>query len=141
MYDFLIRFVQSVILRHNRSPVNYEKLEAPDHVIEAYNQFCGDHFYVFLKMYNNRIQSISFHGYGCAISKASTSVLVEQLAGKTLEEAKSLIQLFLKTIDNPEDAENAPEELRAFAAAKKYPGREKCATLSWDHLGAWINEQ
>lgn len=131
---------QSVILRHNQSPINYEKLEMADHVIEAYNQFCGDHFHIFLKMNGEQIESISFHGYGCAISKASTSVLVEQFSGKTIEEAKALIQLYLTTIRNPKDAENSPEEFQAFTAAKKHPGREKCATLSWDHLQAWMEK-
>ncbi|MCL4150800.1 UNVERIFIED_CONTAM: hypothetical protein GTU68_041443 [Idotea baltica] len=111
----------------------------PDHAIEAYNQFCGDHFHVYLKMKDEQIEAISFHGYGCAISKASTSVLVEQLSGKTLEEAKDLIQLYLKTIRNPDDSADAPEEFQAFAAAKKHPGREKCATLSWESMGEWVD--
>ena len=129
---------QTVILRHNNSPINYEKLEVYDHAVEAYNQFCGDHFHLFMKMKGDQIDSVSFHGYGCAISKASTSVLVEKLAGKTLSEAKETLHDFLTTFQESESAENAPEEFLAFAAAKNYPGREKCATLSWDALKEWM---
>ncbi len=132
---------KDIILKHNDAPVNYHKREEAQHQLEAYNQFCGDHFHLYFDIAEGIVKDISFHGYGCAISKASTSVLVEMIKGKSVEEVKSLHAMMQKIIHaSEEDLHLAPEyeDLLAFAAARKFPGRKKCATLSWDELGEYL---
>lgn len=128
---------QEVILRHNKAPVRYQKMEGAQHHLDAYNPICGDRFSIFLEVANGVISAIHFHGYGCTISKASTSVMVEQLQGKTVEEAMKISKRFLAMIQHKDD-EEAPlirdESLLAFAPARDFPGRDSCATLSWDEL-------
>lgn len=128
---------QDVILRHNKAPVRYQKVEGAQHHLDAYNPICGDRFSIFLKIDNETLSTIHFHGYGCTISKASTSVLVEQLQGKTVGEAMEISKRFLAMIQH-KDEEEAPliqdESLLAFAPARDFPGRDSCATLSWDEL-------
>lgn len=128
---------QEVILRHSKSPVRYQKITGAQHHLDAYNPICGDRFSIFLEIENEVISTIHFHGYGCTISKASTSVLVELLQGKTVEEAMEISKQFLAMIQHKDD-EEAPliqnESLLAFAPARDFPGRDSCATLSWDEL-------
>jgi len=90
---------QELILQHNKNPIHFYPIEAADHVLEAYNPICGDRFKVFLKLTEGHISEVSFQGYGCAISKASTSVMVEQMKGKRLEDVKKLIDVFYESID------------------------------------------
>ena len=130
------------ILKHNNSPVHFEKMEGADIIVEAYNAICGDQFKIYLKLDNDFINKISFHGYGCAVSKASTSMLVDLLEGLRVEEGMALINQFLVSFhDEIELIENGIIEelqmgkvLEVLKVSKKYPGREKCATLSWDSI-------
>ncbi len=123
---------QSVILQHNKAPYHYEKVEQSTHEIAAYNPLCGDKFVLYLTISDHQIASAHFHGYGCAISKASTSILVQQLEGKTPKEAAALIREYLSIV--LEGAATDQEEFQAFAVAQQFPGREQCATLSWQAL-------
>ena len=85
------------------------------------------------------IESVYFHGYGCAISKASTSVLAKNLEGKTVAEALAICETFEGIVSPNADTENENEELEAFAAAKDFPGRLQCATLSWEAMKAFLS--
>jgi len=123
-----------VILKHDKNPLHYEKRPAADHVIEAYNPLCGDRFQVFLEIENGIIRHAHFHGYGCAISKASTSVLVKNLVGKTREEVKDLIENFQAVVKSDASVQPWDEEFEAFAAAQQFPGRLPCVTLSWTNV-------
>lgn len=142
MSERLEDLYKEVILKHNEHPVNYEKKGGALHQVEAYNQFCGDHFYLYFDIKDGKIQEISFHGYGCAISKASSSVLVEILLGKSVEEAKELYKGFINIIQTSDDFDEKEidHRLLAFAAARKFPGRKKCATLSWDCFMEYLEE-
>lgn len=131
---------QSVILTHNKHPHHFEKAEALPLHLEAYNPLCGDHYQLYLSIENNTIKAAFFHGYGCAVSKASTSVLVQTLEGKTLSEAQPLIEDFMQVVQGKLPA-NIPEDFKAFAAAKHFPSREQCATLSWESVQGLINEK
>lgn len=143
MSERLDDLYKEVILKHNDHPVNYKKREEATEQVEAYNQFCGDHFHLYFDVVAEKITNISFHGYGCAISKASSSVLVELLEGKSLTEAEELYKDFMRMIESSDSspAEVKNEQLLAFAAAKKFPGRKKCATLSWESLMEHLEER
>lgn len=131
---------QHVILTHNKTPYHFTKAEELPLQLEAYNPLCGDHYQLYLSIEHQTIKKVFFHGYGCAVSKASTSVLLQTIEGKTLSEAKPLIETFMQVVQG-EQPEGIPEEFKAFAAAKNFPSREQCATLSWERLQTWINEQ
>ncbi|MEM9820139.1 MAG: Fe-S cluster assembly sulfur transfer protein SufU [Bacteroidota bacterium] len=135
-------FYQDLILQHNKQPIHFYAIEAADHILEAYNPICGDRFKVFLKLRDQRIIELSFQGYGCAISKASTSVMVEQLKGKTLEEAKQLIEVFYQSIESQveEAPSDAPSAFSAFSAVQSFPGRKPCVVLAWEELETFVKQ-
>lgn len=135
MNSDLSQLYQNIILEHNKNPLNFQKKEAAGEVLEAYNPLCGDHFRIYLDWEGEIMKEVHFHGYGCAICKASTSVLVQHLEGKNAEEARKICEIFLKIAYNqPEELSQAPQEFYAFAAAKNFPSRIDCAVLSWETL-------
>ena len=140
MNERLKKLYQSVILKHSKAPYHYEKTEAA-HQIDAYNPLCGDRFQLYLEVQDGTIQQLHFHGYGCAISKASTSVLVKHLEHKTVEEAMNLCAIFEARTkgEADESSEADSEDFEAFEAAKDFPGRLKCATLSWEAIREFLD--
>lgn len=136
----LLQLYQGVILKHNNEPFHFEKRPTAQHVIEAYNPMCGDKFKVFLDIENGVVTNATFHGYGCAISKASTSVLMKKIQGQSLAEVVQLVKDYFKIIENTEGV-NQDEELTAFAAAKDFPGRLKCATLAWEAVDNFLKKE
>jgi nitrogen fixation NifU-like protein len=144
MNDRLKALYKTEILRHSKNPFNEGEMEDASVRLEAYNPMCGDKYNLYLKVSGESITEVSFKGYGCAISKASTSVLLESIVGKTINEIPALIDLFQKMID--EENKSEPEELTdredllAFAAAREFPERKTCAGLSWDALNDWIRD-
>ena len=141
MKEELKKLYQSVILVHSREPIRYEKQPDAPHQLKAYNPVCGDKYELFFAVEDGRMKNVSFHGYGCAISKTSTSVLVKHLEGKAVEEAQEIWQRFLSLIktDGPE-VESTEEDFQAFTAAREFPGRLTCATLAWEELDKWLDE-
>ena len=124
---------QQVILDHNRSPHNFGKLENADRSQEGYNPLCGDHLQVHLKLDGDTIQDISFEGSGCAISKASASLMTDYVEGRSTAEAAAGVDEFQSMMTSGE----APEgfgDLEALAGVSKFPMRVKCASLSWKTL-------
>lgn len=128
-----------VILDHNQHPRHYQKRPEAGLILDAYNSLCGDKFKLYLDVQEGRVVQASFSGYGCAVSKAATSVLMEKMQGKTWEEVQALVQDYLKAIKTDQGA-TTDEELLAFAAAKKFPGRLKCAVLSWEAVKEYLEE-
>ncbi len=130
---------QQVILDHNRSPRNFRPMADATRSVEGYNPLCGDHYTVHVKIAGDRLEDISFEGAGCAISKASASVMSSVLKGKTREEAEALFHMFHRLVTG-ESAGNADPEklgkLAAFAGVSEYPARVKCASLAWHTLHA-----
>jgi nitrogen fixation NifU-like protein len=125
---------QEVILDHYRSPRNHKKLIGANRKAEGFNPFCGDHFTVYLKLENDVITEISFEGAGCAISKASASMMSTVLKGKTKDEAMVLFEKFHSLVTGelkPTDQMNGLGKLEAFAGVSEFPVRVKCATLAW----------
>jgi nitrogen fixation NifU-like protein len=136
MSDELQDLYQEVILDHNRRPRNFRVIEGARHA-EGYNPLCGDRIKIFLRLDNNAIVDISFQGSGCAISKASASLMTEILKGKTLDEAEAVLDKFQKMITAPPDAPVATlGKLDVLAGVRQFPLRVKCASLPWHTLRA-----
>ena len=128
---------QEVILDHNKSPRNFGRLEHPDRKVDGYNPLCGDHFTIFLKLNGDVIEDIRFVGAGCAISKASASVMSSVVKGKTIAEAEELFGLFHRLVTGEGDPMEQVErlgKLAAFSGVSEFPARVKCATLAWHTL-------
>jgi nitrogen fixation NifU-like protein len=128
---------QEVILDHNKSPRNFGRMEHPDRKVDGYNPLCGDHFTIFVKLNGDVIEDIRFDGAGCAISKASASVMSAVVKGKTIQEAEEIFQAFHKLVTGEPDATESLEtlgKLAAFSGVSEFPARVKCATLAWHTL-------
>ena len=132
---------QEVILDHNRRPRNFRKLECPDRTCEGFNPLCGDRLTVFLELEGDRIKEVTFEGTGCAISRASASLMTDALKGKTVADAEALFERFHEMVtadaERPADTEGLGK-LAVFAGVREYPSRVKCATLSWHTLKAAV---
>jgi nitrogen fixation NifU-like protein len=133
---------QQVILDHNRNPRNFRPMEGATHACHGHNPLCGDNITVYAKVNvgadgAETLEDISFQGSGCAICKASSSLMTTQLKGKPIEEAKLLFGEFHEMVKgnlNPETQENHLGKLKLFEGVKEYSSRIKCATLSWHAL-------
>ena len=135
---------QQVILDHNKSPRNFRIIEHPSHSSEGYNPLCGDTIHLYLTIENGIVKDISFQGSGCAISKASASLMSSMIKGKTLEEAKNLFEKFQKMITGKLSEETDIEslgKLAVLAGVKEFPARVKCASLAWHTLINAIDEK
>jgi nitrogen fixation NifU-like protein len=127
---------QEVILDHNRRPRNFRAIPGGRQA-EGYNPLCGDRLTVFLRIENGTIADASFQGSGCAISKASASLMTESIKGKTVSEAEALMARFHKMITAPVDG--TPEDLgklTVLAGVRQFPVRVKCASLAWHTMRA-----
>ena len=138
MSDELNELYQEVILDHSRKPRNFHVLPGANRSAEGNNPLCGDRFRVFLKLENDVIKEISFQGSGCAISKASASMMTDQLKGKTVDEAEKLFAQYQQMIMTGPVDEEAMGKLRAFSGVRQFPMRVKCAILSWHAMLAGL---
>lgn len=128
---------QDIILEHNKHPRNYRTLEAANHTAEGYNPLCGDHFTIYVDIGDGHIRDISFQGSGCAISKASASMMTQAVKGKRTDEAEKLFEKFHHVVTGRNSVElNDLGKLAAFAGVSEFPVRVKCATLAWHTLRA-----
>jgi nitrogen fixation protein NifU and related proteins len=128
---------QDIILEHSKRPRNYGPLEAANRSAEGFNPLCGDHFTIYLDVEDGRIRNISFQGSGCAISKASASMMTQALKGKRTEEAEELFNKFHQVVTGRDSAETVDlGKLAAFSGVSEFPVRVKCATLAWHALHA-----
>ncbi|MBI4550399.1 MAG: SUF system NifU family Fe-S cluster assembly protein [Candidatus Omnitrophica bacterium] len=133
---------QEMILEHNTKPRNFRAIADASRKTEGYNPLCGDRITLFLKMENGRVADISFQGSGCAISKASASMMTTVIKGKTKPEAEALADVFRRMVSS--GAQAAPEavgKLAVFAGVSEFPARVKCATLAWHTLLAGLEEK
>ena len=131
---------QEVILEHAKSPRNYRALETPSKA-EGYNPLCGDRCTVYIAMQGDKIQDIAFQGSGCAISRASASMMTQSLKGKTASEAEELFHSFHRMVTGQENHGEHKDmgRLEAFAGVSEFPARVKCATLAWHTLEAALH--
>ena len=137
MSEQLRELYQEVILEHSKKPRNFRALEAANHKAEGYNPLCGDHFTVYLDVKDGAINDIGFQGSGCAISKASASMMTQTLKGKTEAEAEALFTRFHDLVTGHTDGDGQDlGKLAVFAGVSEFPLRVKCATLAWHALRA-----
>ena len=136
----LSNLYQQTILRHNKEPYHYARQDDADVVLEAYNPLCGDKFKLYLNLDGDMIKTAHFHGYGCAISKASTSVLTRRMEGQSVSDILQLCEQYLASLKEENEMMVEDEELSAFGAARQFPGRLKCASLSWDSLLEYLEK-
>jgi nitrogen fixation protein NifU and related proteins len=127
---------QELILDHNRKPKNFREMEHPDHEVLGHNPLCGDQLTVWLKMDGDRIADVSFKGQGCAISKASASMMTAAVKGKSRDEAEVMFTRFHDLVTGKLAEADAKDlgSLRAFSGVSKFPLRVKCASLAWHTL-------
>src|SRR3989338_9408404 len=129
MHDQRAELYQQVILDHHKNPSNFKKLEHITHTAEGYNPLCGDHLNVYLHINKeNIIENISFDGDGCAISRASSSMMTSAIKGKTVPEAQKLFQQFHKLITgglDPDKDQNTLGKLAVFSGIWHFPARVK----------------
>lgn len=132
---------QETILDHNKRPRNLGKPQGTNHSAEGYNPLCGDHITLHVRFENGVIQDVGFEGSGCAVSKASASMMTEALKGKPESEAARLFENFraLVTGTLPEGAVAALGKLAVFSGVSEFPMRVKCATLAWHTMRAAID--
>ncbi|MFC1527833.1 Fe-S cluster assembly sulfur transfer protein SufU [Candidatus Neomarinimicrobiota bacterium] len=122
---------QQVIIDHNHNPRNFHAIEHPSHSAKGHNPLCGDKIDIYLNIQDGVIAEVSFTGSGCAISKASSSLMTETLLGKTVTEAQTLFDLVHNMIINGKtDAEDIGK-LAVLSGVHKFPARVKCAILPW----------
>ncbi len=138
----LSELYQEVILDHNKRPRNFRIIESPSHHAEGYNPLCGDRLDLFVTVEGDRIVDVAFQGSGCAISKASASLMTDALKGHTVEEARALFERFHRMVTTPPDV---PVEdlgkLSVFAGVREFPVRVKCASLAWHTLKAALDRE
>ena len=133
----LSELYQEVILDHNKRPRNFGVLESPTHHAEGYNPLCGDRLDLFVRVDGDTIADVRFKGSGCAISKASASLMTDALKGHSVAEARELFERFHRMVTTPPDR---PVEdlgkLSVLAGVREFPVRVKCASLAWHTLKA-----
>jgi nitrogen fixation protein NifU and related proteins len=125
---------QEVILEHSKAPRNYRQPAATNRSAEGYNPLCGDHFTVFLDVEGDAIKDIGFQGAGCAISRASASMMTQLVKGKTRAEAEKLFEQFHNLVTGEAGDGSELGKLAVFSGVCKFPARVKCATLAWHTL-------
>ncbi len=127
---------QTVILDHNRAPRNFRAMPEATRQAEGFNPLCGDKVHVWLKVGGDgRIEDVSFQGEGCAISKASSSIMTQSVKGKTVDEAKALFAEFHDVVTGKSPGEGHGK-MAVFAGVSAFPMRVKCASLGWHALKA-----
>ena len=132
----LAELYQQVILDHNRSPRNFKRLESANRKAEGNNPLCGDRIHLYVHVDGDTISDIGFQmpqGSGCAISKASASLMTEAVKGKPVSDAETLFQAFRDMLAG---GATAPGKLAAFSGVRAFPSRIKCANLAWHALHA-----
>ena len=132
-----------LIMEHSMNSYNKRNLEKADYSEKGHNPNCGDEITLELKLNGNTIEDMAFNGHGCAISQASTSIMIDTLKGKTIEEAKEIVQTFIEMIKretkNEEDLKKL-EDAIAFKNVSNMPARVKCALLAWHTLEDMLNK-
>ena len=128
---------QQVILDHNKKPRNFHVLEGANRTAEGYNPLCSDQITLYLRLEDGVVKDAAFQGKGCAISKASASMMTAAVIGKPLDEVESLFQRLHTMLTGETGASgDGLGKLAVFAGVREFPSRVKCATLAWHTLHA-----
>ncbi|HEX8071043.1 MAG TPA: SUF system NifU family Fe-S cluster assembly protein [Pyrinomonadaceae bacterium] len=133
---------QQVILDHNKKPRNFGRLEGANRDAEGVNPLCGDQLHVYLAVEDDTIRDVRFEGTGCAISKASASMMTQAVKGRTRAEVEVLFDEFHRMVLGELDEARVPHQLgrlTIFAGVREFPARVKCASLAWHTLHAALH--
>lgn len=145
MNNSMLELYQQMIIEHNRKPRNYGKPAQFTHSSEGFNPLCGDHIWVFLTLAGETIQEIHFTGEGCAICKASSSLMTAAVKGQSRADAERLVEEFRGLVTGslkPDRDEHHLGKLTVFSGIWQFPARVKCAALAWHTLhGALSNKE
>jgi nitrogen fixation NifU-like protein len=139
----LDQIYNELIMEHSMNSYNKKKLQDADYQEIGHNPNCGDEITLEVKMKDNIIEDMAFYGHGCAISQSSTSIMIDTLKGKTIEEAKKIIETFIKMIKRETTDEKELEKLEeaiAFKNVSNMPARVKCALLAWHTIEDILNK-
>jgi len=139
MSEDLKKLYHQLILGRQKDPCGFEKRPQADFILEAYNPHCGDQFKLYLDLEHGRISQASYHGYGCALSRVSTSLLVEKLPGLTLKQAIEQVEQYLKALEQDDPASS--DLIGALRLAKNFPGRQQCVELSWLEMKKFLHSR
>ena len=141
--DDLTEVYNELIMEHSMNSYNKKKLENADYCEIGHNPNCGDEITLELKVNGNVIEDMAFSGHGCAISQASTSIMIDTLKGKTIKEAKEIIKIFIEMIKRETTSEEELKKLEdaiAFRNVSNMPARVKCALLAWHTVEDMLNK-
>jgi nitrogen fixation protein NifU and related proteins len=130
---------QETILEHNRRPRNYRTLDGATGHAEGTNPLCGDHVSVWVRREGDQVAEATFQGQGCAIAKASASLMTAAIAGKSANEAEALFDRFHAMVMGQEAPDPSLGSLKVLSGVSKYPIRVKCATLAWHAMKAALH--
>lgn len=139
MFDDLNDLYQQVIIDHSKKPRNFRAMDGANRKADGKNPLCGDNYTVFMLMENDVVKDVSFQGDGCAISKASASLMTEALKGKTKDEAQKIFDGFHNMIVHGGEGNDSLGKLGVLAGVSKFPTRVKCAILSWHAANAALD--
>ena len=140
----LKKLYQQVLLDHNKNPRNFKVIENATHYAHGVNPLCGDDYHLFLKVEQDKIIEIGFHGNGCAISKSVSSMMTTHILNKSIKEVKQIKDSFIKLLTEEltdSDAKHLLGHLTLFENVKDFPIRVKCATLIWRALEAALENK
>ncbi len=140
----LTQVYNELIMEHSMNSYNKRKLEKVDYSEIGHNPNCGDEITLELKLNGNVIEDMAFNGHGCAISQASTSIMIDTLKGKSIEEAKEIIKTFIEMIKRETADEEQLKKLEdaiAFKNVSNMPARVKCALLAWHTIEEMLNKK
>ncbi len=136
----LSELYQEVILDHNRRPRNFRTIEHPSHRAQGHNPLCGDRLSLYLQVDDGQISDVAFQGSGCAISKASASLMTDAVKGHSVAEAQQLFERFHRMVTTPPDQPvESLGKLAVLAGVREFPVRVKCASLAWHTLKAALD--
>ena len=138
----LSELYQDTILEHNKNPRNFREIEGADRTADGNNPLCGDALRVYVDLEGDTVKDVAFKGSGCAISKASASMMTQVVKGKSKDDAEMIFDEFHKMVTgglDVETEENHLGKLKIFAGVLEFPARVKCASLSWHTLHAALH--
>jgi len=133
---------QEIILDHNKNPRNFREITTANYKADGNNPLCGDALRVYVEMEDDLVKDVAFKGSGCAISKASASMMTQVVKGKSKAEAEKVFDEFHRMVLgelDEEREENSLGKLKIFAGVREFPARVKCASLSWHTLHAALH--
>ena len=124
---------QEILLEHNNKPRNFRKVEDASATVDGYNPLCGDQITLYLKVVDDTVEDVGFQGVGCAISRASASMMTQSIKGRSLHEAQVIFDAFHSMITHPDQEPDYDilGDLETLAGVNEYPTRIKCAILAW----------